>query len=210
MNIKSAKELLITDFSNGEKRTIANSVTKGYSYAKNLFENNDIFSCPSSENILPHLINLGVEFEIFRNIKIGNLNFDYRFVYNSAKNHQHLEIKTGNSIATISQVNDRNELPRKAKFRNNHRLNNRLSLFDPKVIKLNNDNDQFYSLITHGRNNFHPLFINLGVPSPYKGWIFKENLFIYTSSENETEEESEELLVSFKEHIKEVKKGEAK
>ena len=155
--------------------------------------------------MVPYLINAAVEYEVYSNILADNLAYDYRFVYNSVRSHKHLEVKTENSILTISQVHRKNQVPRNALFRKNLKLHNYkyLSLFED-ITPINSE--EYYVLLTHGHQGDSPQFINLGVPSPINNsWLAKYDIMSeFISKIEESTEEHEEKLVELKEHLKKV------
>lgn len=116
--------------------------------------------------ILPHLRNWAVEFELNRRSRLGLLPFDSSFVVNKKKNHKHIELINDQFVLTVSQVHKCNMVPREAIFRNDRCLDGQIALdmFEPDVY--DNSSEKIYAILTHGWQTPVPSFILCGIPSP--------------------------------------------
>ncbi|MCI6487729.1 MAG: hypothetical protein MSA25_06675 [Clostridiales bacterium] len=127
--------------------------------------------------ILPHLRNWAVEFELDRRARLGLIPFSSSFESNSRNNHRHLELRKGNVLLTISQTHHCIDLPRDCVFRNEHCENGQYCLegFEEKVDTASKN---IYAILTHGQGKSAPGFILCGVPAPdMKKWSQAVNLY---------------------------------
>jgi hypothetical protein len=129
---------------------------------------------------------------------------------NSIDSCYHLELRTMRSIITISQVATPGAVPRKAIFRSNNSLYNGPRLIFPGI----NDDDDFkddgpyYIILTHGYYRPFPEHICLGVPEVnVKRWMYQTDNLLkqpYKVDLPAVERITEETLLEFKDHVKEV------
>lgn len=108
---------------------------------------------------------------IDQEIKLITENFEAvtsTFNPNSIKNSLHAEVFSGDFVITFSKVNHRNEIVRKAIFRETLAQDNQLGFLElSKVEQL--DAKKIYALITHIPNPINqekPISINFAIPTP--------------------------------------------
>lgn len=125
--------------------------------------------------ILPHLRNWAVEYELKRRALSGSIPFAGSFESNSRNNHRHLELRNGVFLLTVSQTHRITELPRDCVFRNEHCINGQYVMdeFDYDL-----STKCIYAILTHGRGKDAPGYILCGIPSPdMKTWAQAVNLY---------------------------------
>ena len=186
------------------------AVSRAYAIVADHFNEFDFLNWPVGRDHLRFLRRVAVEYQIKHLIDKNQLPLRYRIAPNAIDNCRHLEIITGRSIVTISQVVSPGSVPRRADYRNNLSLCNQIS-FDfqedcgeDAVFVLDRP---YYILLTHGYMRREPDFICLGIPEPsVKGWITQINLLRepHQVALPEIEPETEEMLVQLKENVREV------
>jgi len=165
---------------------------------------------PIGRDIHRILQRVAVEFMIQKAIQIRpDIPIRCYIAPNSIDNCSHIELKTSRCIITISQVATPGAVPRKAIFRSNKSLYNGPRLIWPGI----NDDDYvndgpYYIILTHGYYNSFPEHICLGVPEvDVKGWMYQTDNLLgqpYMVDKPAVEKITEEILVEFKDHVKEV------
>lgn len=129
------------------------------------------------EQIIPHLKNWAVEYELHRRSIEGIIPFDCTIVQNSRKNHRHIELHRDGFVLTVSQTHTLYSLPRECVFRNDHNLDGQIALegFDADAGE---SSGEIYAILTHGQGSFAPAFIACGIPNPnMTAWAQHVNLY---------------------------------
>ena len=158
---------------------------------------------PGSRDILVHIRRVAVEFELQRVIdNQSDIRYSSVIARNAADNCNHLEIRSNDSVLTVSQVPRPTMVPRHAIFRDNYGVGNQtlLGLYDEPTVP----GDRVYTLLTHGYYSDQPAFVCLGIPSPaMDGWICRVNLMLEPHQINlpETEKITDGELVALKSHL---------
>jgi len=98
---------------------------------------------------------------------------------NKSRNSYHALLVAGGVRMTPSAIENRNDLPREALFRETYAEDNQLSMFDDNAPR--NDDAPLYGLILHAPSSNHkePRFVDIAFPdSEYKRYVgIKINLF---------------------------------
>lgn len=155
--------------------------------------------------IMPHLRNWAIEYELNRRAHLGSIPFTGTFENNSRKNHRHLELRHGRFLLTISQTHRITDLPRDCVFRNEHCLNGQLVMeeFDSRVdTELKN----IYAILTHGHGIDSPGYILCGIPSSdMKSWVQAVNLYDVVGKLEVVDKApiTEEVKLGYRETVKE-------
>ncbi|MEA4954365.1 MAG: hypothetical protein VB096_02455 [Pseudoflavonifractor sp.] len=116
------------------------------------------------EQILPHLKNWAVEYELHRRCAEGIIPFDSSFALNSRKNHRHLELRRDGFVLTVSQTPHIHSMPRECIFRNDHNLDGQLIMEGCGLDDLEGNGD-VYAILTHGQGSATPGFVLCGIPN---------------------------------------------
>ncbi len=142
------------------RRNLIGTVSRAYADTLNLKTADSAFNSKKGEETLTLVRNLKVEEQIKSEIEKGFLPFLYKEKKNCADNCTHYEYETENAIITVSRVTKENEMPRKAKFRENLSFNNQICIFDDedKISKK-------HILITHVCEDDQLKCLMLGIPS---------------------------------------------
>lgn len=149
--------------------------TSAYALAEEAAETFDFLGGSLKRQILPHLKNWAVEYELDRRVREGLLPFDSNFVPNSRKNHKHLELRQGNFVLTVSQTPNVWSLPRDCVFRNDYCLNGQIAIegFEQEF----SEEKSIYGILTHGYGSSLPSFVCCGIPTPdMRAWAQQVDL----------------------------------
>jgi len=202
-------KFLKKEFPIKERAQFVPAVKRAYSLVNELAQQNDFLNWKVGRDVLPYLRNAAVEFEFKRLIDNGLLDLRYKVAMNRRRNCHHIEIITDKCIMTISQVQSKYSVPRKAEFRSNLSFSNQLSLFS--ITDFFPDSfyeDKYYAILTHGcgnnQNSRMPEFISLGLPCPdVKQWAEIIDLTAEPHAVDVPEEviAGDDLVLKFKEHI---------
>ena len=154
--------------------------------------------------ILPHLRNWAVEFELNRRSQLGLLPFSSSFESNSRNNHLHLELRKDNILLTVSQTHRFNDLPRECVFRNEYCEDGQYCMegFEEDV---DSTDKSIYAILTHGRGKTAPGFILCGIPSPdMKKWSQAVNVLdaVHNLDFIDDEPVTEEIHLGFRSSVK--------
>ena len=185
-------------------------INRGYNLANNVIKEIPFLDWDLGYQHTGYLKNIAVQYAFKKETENGNLPFESSLVFNSNRSTKHLERKTGNSIITVSLVQNHNVIARHAFFRKKLQLSNQLR-FNFDTINDNFVTEQpYYILITHGYGQEPPNFINVGIPDGHS-WMTKINLLaephlVTARDDNKVKEEEimPEQLVGFKKFVKEV------
>jgi hypothetical protein len=109
------------------------------------------------------LIVLATEYEFWRLIENGSLDFDYSWEPYARPTGLHLVMRTPNARVTISQVQDPDRQPRSADFRSNYAVSNERSLFEEDNRAADAENALKHILLLHGYQAL--TFAHLALPS---------------------------------------------
>lgn len=142
------------------RRNLEGTFSRAYADTRNLKLADSAFSSRKGEETLTFVRNLKVEEQIKTEIDKGFLPFSYTEKKNCADNCTHYEYETENAVITVSRVTKENEMPRKAKFRENLSFNNQISLFDDEDIK-----SKKHIIITHVSEEDQLKCLMIGIPS---------------------------------------------
>lgn len=202
-------KFLRKEFPTKDRAQFVPAVKRAYSLINELAQQNDFLNWKVGTDIFPYLRNAAVEFEFKRLIDNGLLDLRYRIAMNSRRNCHHIEIVADTCILTISQVQAKTSVPRKAIYRSNLSFSNQLTLFTTPDFSPDNFNeDKYYAILTHGcrdtQNSRMPEFISLGLPYPdVKRWAQVIDLTAEPHAIDTPEEVvvSDDLVLEFKEHI---------
>lgn len=182
--------------------------TSAYALAKEAAETFDFLGGPLSRQILPHLKNWAVEYELDRRCREGILPFESCFVHNSRMNHKHLELRQGDFVLTVSQTPNVWAMPRDCIFRNDHCLNGQVALvgFEPEF----NNESQVYGILTHGYAASLPSFVCCGIPAPdMRSWAQQVDLHKvvkHLAVVDEVPRVEEEIVLGFKNALQDRQK----
>ena len=138
--------------------------TSAYAMAIEVADAIDFLRGDLRSQIIPHLKNWAVEFELKRRSDEGSIPFWCNVTMNERKNHKHIELHTDKWILTVSQVHTPMYLPREALYRNELNLDGQIALegFDSE----DSTDGEIYAILTHGWQTNNPAFINCGILSP--------------------------------------------
>ena len=157
--------------------SLISAFMSAYEMAVSASDEIDFLGGDLREQIMPHLRNWAVEYEINRRALSGILPFTCNFENNSRNNHRHLELRRGDYLLTISQTHRFFDLPRDSVFRNEYCMNGQYCLegFDESV---DSSSKNIYAILTHGGGHTTPNFILCGIPAPdMRSWAQSVNLF---------------------------------
>lgn len=128
------------------------------------------------EQIIPHLKNWAIEYELQRRAKEGIIPFECSVVSNSKRNHNHIELRKDGFVLTVSQTHGINSMPRECVFRNEHCMDGQIALsgFESGDSEFSNE---VYAILTHGGGGPSPTFVLCGIPNPnMSSWAQHVNL----------------------------------
>lgn len=150
--------------------------------------------------IMPHLKNWAVEFELQRRCIEGIIPFECTFEANSRRNHKHIELRSNGFVLTVSQTHSINAIPRECVFRNDHNWDGQMALsgFDSDSSSAAKD---VYAILTHGQGFLTPAFILCGIPnSDMTSWAQHENLFSLVAGMSAVDESpaTEDIKLDFR------------
>lgn len=140
--------------------------TAAYEMAFEAATNIDFLAWDLRPQILPHLKNWAVEFELKRRAEQGKIPFQCEVVQNKRKNHRHIELINKNLIITVSQVSRPTELPRESIFRNQYSIDGQTVLEPFYSADSLPEETPIYAILTHGWQTQAPAFISCGIPAP--------------------------------------------
>lgn len=176
---KTADDILKKYVSDVMKIELGRTIKKAYQITQQIKRDRDLFESFLFKNIETYLNSIVVELQIEKAINEGRIgNLKCEIVPNIRKSHYHLEIRTidGKCIFTVSQVRDKNQIPRRNIFRMNYSYSNQLTIDD--ILGYERKQDEVYLIITHGYFKEGLNFINIGIPSPnLNDWFAKISLF---------------------------------
>jgi hypothetical protein len=177
--------------------------TSAYGLAISVVESYDFLSGNLKRQALPYIKNWAVEHEFHRRAKAGTIPFEGDFIWNSRKNHQHVELKKDGFILTVSQTPNIHSVPRDCVFRNKHCLDGQIALagFEDEGSDKN-----IYAILTHGCGETAPSFILCGIPSPdMKSWAQHVNLFEVARGMEviDSSPVTEEIKLTFRDEVEE-------
>lgn len=199
----NAEKFLKSEIDYKVRQRIIGAVSRAYTDTEKLCLIDSSFECQKGQEALTIVRNLKVETQLRDEAKSGFLPFQCKEAKNCADNCTHHEFYTDNAVITVSRVKEENNLPRKAKYRENLSFNNQMSLFD-----MGEDSDgRKHILLTHMESGGKLKSLVLGIPSSDgKSWEYKINLLKeITIVENEEETLPNNTLKIRKDVKKEVK-----
>ncbi|MEW6047858.1 MAG: hypothetical protein AB1609_15500, partial [Bacillota bacterium] len=144
---------------------LVGAINRAYAISYDLCQEIEWLNWPVGRDVLGYLRRVAVDFEMKRLVDSNQIPFEYQVAPNAADNCRHLELKTPRCVITISHVQSRERLPRRAVFRSNLGLSNQL-FFDFSGELCAVREGPYYLLLTHGASGPTPDFIYLGVPEP--------------------------------------------
>jgi hypothetical protein len=109
------------------------------------------------------LIVIATEYEFWRLIERGSLNFACSWEPYARPTGLHLVMRTPNARVTINQVQDPDRRPRDADFRSNYAISNEQSLFEEDNRRAEAENNLKHILLLHGYQTL--TFAHLALPS---------------------------------------------
>lgn len=148
-----------------------------YGMASFAAETIDFLGGGLGEQIMPHLKNWAVEYELHRRSVEGIIPFECSIVPNSRKNHRHIELRRNGFVLTVSQTHGIHSMPRECVFRNDHNLDGQIAL-EGFCSNSTEYDKEIYAILTHGQGTSAPAFILCGIPN--KGmtlWAQHINLY---------------------------------
>lgn len=160
------------------------------------------------EQILPHLKNWAVEYELHRRAKQGILPFECFIVPNARKNHNHIELRKNGFILTVSQTHSIKSMPRDCIFRNDHCMDGQIALagFESR----NSEKKSVYAILTHGCGISAPKYILCGIPNPnMSSWAQHVNLYELVNglSVEDTSPVDDDIKLDYRDKVKEIAKN---
>lgn len=180
MDFQSYQELFESEVPRKHQREVPNALVRAYDLTKALMEDTPFLNTDGGLNARGHLIQCAVDYQLVRLIESGIWPFDYEWTDYSRPTGKHLRVISKNSIFTVSRLQNENQFPRSANFRNNLRLNNdpaQLSFFYDETLKKENlSKDKFHFILGHG---YHvPDFARFYIPHSEKNtWNWRtENI----------------------------------
>ena len=157
-----AENILKKEYNNATRRKLLSIMNLAYSNTERIQLSERGFYTERGKETLIYVRNLLVETQIKEAIDSHSLNMKYVECKNAADNCSHFEFETENTIMTVSRVNRKYALPRKAVYRENLSCNNgQISLFDEEE----NFKYKIHVLLTHVSNENNLSSIILGIPS---------------------------------------------
>ena len=168
----------------------------------------DFLNWEIREQILPHLKNWAVEYELQRRAKEGIIPFDCSIVPNSIKNHRHIELRKNGFVLTVSQTHSIREMPRDCVFRNDHCMDGQIALSgfesgDSEITK------EIYAILTHGKGLMAPSFVLCGIPNrDMTSWDQHVNLFdiVKGISVSDPSPVDNDIMLDYRVKVKELAK----
>lgn len=156
------------------------------------------------DQIMPHLKNWAVEYELHRRCVEGIIPFASSYVQNSRKNHQHIELRKDGFVLTVSQTHRIHSIPRECVFRNDYNLDGQLVMDgcgfeDPEVA------GDVYAILTHGQGVATPGFVLCGIPNTNMTfWTQHVNLFNAIRGINIVDDSpvNEDIKLDFRDAVK--------
>lgn len=143
------------------QKKLLKAISDAYKDSVRIIEKHESLNWLGGKEILPYIRRALIEYEIMKLCENNLLPYDYRMSPNKIDNCHHLELRTENCILTISHINRREALPRKAIFRKNLNIfNNQISLWDEEYEL----DGPYHLILTHGVKGKHPEFIYIGMP----------------------------------------------
>lgn len=160
------------------------------------------------EQILPHLKNWAVEYELQRRAREGIIPFECTIVPNVRKNHRHVELRKDGFVLTVSQTHSIRAMPRDCVFRNDHCMDGQIALAGFE----SGDSDaskEIYAILTHGNGTAAPSFVLCGIPNPdMTSWAQHVNLFDVAKGMSVVDPSpvDDEILLDYRIKVKELAK----
>lgn len=176
---EGARKILNEEYPIEIRQKFLPAVRLAYKMVKDLKDDKEWIAWIGSEDLLVHLRIYAVEFMISRLVDKGELpdSFRYRIARNVADNCNHLELLSRRSILTISHVHRPKQVPRYADFRLNLGISNQLLLAPEFADLVRHPGDKFFALLTHGKGEDAPGFVNIGIPNGHvRSWADRINL----------------------------------
>lgn len=161
------------------------------------------------DQILPHLKNWAVEYELHRRSTEGIIPFTSSMVYNSKKNHKHLELRRNGFVLTVSQTHTIKSMPRDCVFRNDHCTDGQLALKGFGLLDEEAEEKEIYAILTHGWASESPSFVLCGIPNPgLTAWDQHVDLISMIRDIHiiDTSPVTEDIKLDFRDSIKERSK----
>lgn len=157
------------------------------------------------EQIIPHLKNWAVEYELHRRAIAGTIPFECTVVPNIRKNHNHIELRKNGFVLTVSQTHSIRSMPRECIFRNDRCMDGQLALsgFESRD---HDGSKEIYAILTHGRGLVSPAFILCGIPNPnMSSWAKHEDLYQITNGITviDTSPIDDDIVLDYREQVKE-------
>lgn len=210
VNIPSPTEFIDQEVPSLVRQQLSLAVGKAYSLVYQIGDVVEILQWPVGKDLDGYLRRIAVEWEIKRLCDAGQIPIDYRIAKNVGNNCHHVELYTNQSVITISQVPSLRAIPQRSIFRENLSMSNQLRLnltFPDGNPVYRSKGSTIYLLLTHGYSGERPDFVTLGIPEPeMNGWITQINILKEPQHALlQPEVVDEEILVRFKQHLKEVK-----
>lgn len=177
-----------------------------YDMAASAADSTEFLGGPLRKQIIPHLKNWAVDYELHRRAKEGIIPFECSFVFNSRKNHEHIELRKDGFVLTVSQTHTFQSMPRESIFRNDYCIDGQIALaeFEPE-----DSSKEVYAILTHGWNSASPNFLFCGIPNHNMTcWAQHANLYDIAGGLNIVDESpvTEEIKLDYKEKVKKLAK----
>lgn len=161
--------------------SLISAFKSAYGMASFAVESVDFLGGELGEQIMPHLKNWAVEYELRRRSVGGIIPFECTVASNSRKNHKHIELRKDGFVLTVSQTHGMSTMPRECAFRNDHNLDGQMALADFDSCSLM-QGSEVYAILTHSGGLDAPAFVLCGIPNTdMTAWAQHVNLFSVVS-----------------------------
>lgn len=111
------------------------ALKRAYEQASEVMKDVSFLGTEGAQRERGNLIQHSVDYQLILLIESGKLPFDFAWDFHARPTGKHLKILPKNTVITVSQLQQAEQFPRRAVFRNNQRLNNR----DPQTVLFEND-----------------------------------------------------------------------
>ncbi|RPK02403.1 hypothetical protein EH11_01733 [Bacillus subtilis] len=161
-----AKELINKEIPLSVRRHFVPLVQNGYDLVTECMKKNTFLQWSIGERHRGYLDHIAVEYVLRDAAQSGTLGLKSSIIPNSNRSALHLELESDNLKITVSRTSSKFKTARSAKFRSMLQKSNQLYWTEDYEIK----EEPGYLQLTHGNDNGHLVFANLGIPDNKGGW----------------------------------------
>lgn len=170
MRFVNLEDILEEEFRPKMRTAFVSAISMAYEFTLKHYNNSDFLKWPVGRNIYKELRGIVTQYMMKKLVEEKGWSISYAVQPNAIDNCDHLEILTNRCVLTISQVDSKEGLPRKAVYRNDLSVTNQLSFdFYEEGVNDLSKVSRFYVLLTHGSLNDDskkPDFVRMGFPKP--------------------------------------------